>query len=163
MLFEIELQHEESSKTIQRLLNDEVLPAVTRVEQLALNVTRYRVSFWRIFRRKNLAYLENEYREASRELLSLYYIYTNPDKLFADLKLEAEQDVEKIKILSEDYRLSRSTVMYHFDRGLGLIEMVQSQLDRYHRSADQRLAIFLSTFAITITIITLAIDINFLK
>ncbi len=157
MLFEVDLYTEESGETIQKFLNTQIMPTVTDLEKLALSVSRYKPSFTKAVFRRNLSYLEEEFREVSKNFLSLYYIYKNPDKLFADLKLDPQKDKEKIKKLNEDYKTSRFVVIDHLDRGFRLMEMVERQLDRYHRSADQRLAVVLSIIAITASVVTLII------
>lgn len=157
MLFPLKYTNEDANKTIQTFMNDQLMPVLDELEMLALAILRFRIDTLGLFRRYRLAKLENEYREKSKRFLTLYHIYTNPEKLFADLKLDAQKDVELIQQLRADYENSKILVSYHVDRGFRMVELLQEQLDRYHRSADQRMAVVLSILAIATSVVSIII------
>jgi len=158
MLFEQTYTNEDASKTIENFLNDRLIPQVNALESLAVAVQRLKIGTFGVFHRKQLAALEQDFREKSKQFLTLNHIYSDPDKLFADLKLDPQKDAERIKDLQADYENSKTLVNYHMKRGFRMLELLQRQLDRYHRSADQRLAVFLSILAITASVISVGVS-----
>lgn len=148
MLFQANYTNEEANKTIQNFVNSQLVPVVEGLENLGVSALRFRVGFLGLLYRRRLNSLQKGFREKAKEFLTLYHIYTNPDKLFADLKLDPQKDAEHIAQLKADYENSKDLVMYHMDRGFRMIELLQGQLDHYQRSTDERLAVSLSILAI---------------
>ena len=155
MLFQVNYLNEEENKTIETFVNTQLIPTVSELENLAISSSRFRVDTFGIMYRHRLSTLQQSFRDKSKLFLTLYNIYTNPDKLFADLKLDTQKDKEQIKQLKSDYDLSKDLVAYHMDRGFRMIELLQSQLDNFQRNEDARLAVSLSVIATTVSVISI--------
>jgi len=151
MLFQTLLREDEANKIIKDFTAKQLEPALSKLEKLALNVSRFRIDLFSSFNRRGLHHLQEQYQEENRNLLGLYYLYGNPTKLFADLKLDPQKDAEKIKSLMDEYYYSRQAIMASFDQAFKLLELSDRQLSRFYQSADQRLAMFLSSAAITVS------------
>jgi len=148
MLFKAHYTSEEANKTIQNFVNSQLVPTVEELENLAVTSLRFRIGIFGLIYRRRLHTLQHGFRDKAKNFLTLYHIYTSPDKLFADLKLDPQKDEEMISQLKADYENSKDLVSYHLDRGFRMIEFVQGQLDDYQRNIDARLAVFLSILAI---------------
>lgn len=158
MLFDLEYKNEHFDKTIQTYLNTQLIPVVDELENLAIATLRLRVGFFGITTRKRLSTLNNHYREEAKQFLTLYHIFLNPSRLFADLKLDMEKDAEKIRSLKADYENSRDLVEYHMKRGFRMIEFLQSQMDRQYTTSDQRLVAFLSAMAVGVALLSVFVS-----
>jgi len=148
-------QTKEAGEIIMIFSKDKLLPAITDLEKFAIKVANHKTSFTSSFFQKNLNKLNSEYKEKYKNIFTLYHLYSTPDELFKDLK-EIKNDPQSIKIVGSrmaDYFNSKQAILNSFEKGFKLLEIIEHQLDRYFQSADNRISITLSIFAITISII----------
>jgi hypothetical protein len=141
------LKSTETSEFIDKFINEQLTPTITELEKVALNVTRFKVTLWGSFSRGRLARLHQNFQEQTKNFLVLYYMYSNPDKFFAELQLKPS-DTERIDSVMEGYTKSREMVMALFEEGFRLNELIDRQITTYDRSADHRMAITLSLLAV---------------
>lgn len=151
-MFGEEYTNEEANKTISTFVNNQLIPNVEELENLAVAMLRFRVDIFGLIYRHRLNTLQQSFRDKAKQFLTLYGIYSDPDKLFADLKLDPQKDQKKIATLKVDYFQSKDLVGFHMKRGFRMVELLQRQLDQYHRSADQRMAVFLSIIATFVSV-----------
>ena len=153
MSFQPLFQTDEAGKTILDFTKDELLPAVKSLEKLAIEIADYRINFWNSFFRKRLSDLQKKYQKENKKFLDLYHKYSTPDELFSQFNSDSYKDKQKIGMMIGDYFNSRQAVLYHFEQGFKLLEIIDRQITRYYQSADQRVAVSLSIIAITISVI----------
>jgi len=134
-------------------LSKQVFPIVKEIQKLSLEIGDYRQDFINSFFRGRLSELQGKYQVVNKKFLQAYHIYQTPDELFKDVILDQEKDKEKIAIMISDYMNTKNPIMPHFQEGFGLLEVMDRNLARYSQSADQRVSVFLSITAITISVI----------
>ena len=148
------LKSTEASEYIDKFVNEQLTPTITELEKVALSVARFRVTLTGSFFRRKLSTLNNNFQEQTKNFLVLYYMYSNPDKLFADLKLEPSE-TQRIELIMGDYQLSRQMVMAQFEEGFRLIDLIDRQVNTFYRSADHKMAIVLSLAAVVVSLIAI--------
>lgn len=134
-------------------LSERVFPVVKEIQKLSLEIGDYKQSFVNSFFRNRLAELQEKYRLVNKKLLQAYHIYQTPDELFKDNILDQKNDQQEIAVMLSDYMSTKNVIMPHFQEGFLLLEVMDRNLARYSQSADQRVSIFLSITAITISVI----------
>jgi hypothetical protein len=160
MFIPINFSSVESKKILEDFVHGQLMPAIQDLNTLSVNVARYRMTFLHSFKRRKVNHIEKQYQEQNKNFLVLYFLYNNPNKLFASLKLDPKNDEALLKDIMDDYRMSGDIVLTNFKQGFRMLEIIDRQLNRYYQSADQRIAIIFSMTAITVSLLTLIAQIR---
>jgi len=139
-------------KPIMDHLSKQVFPIVKEIHYLSLEIGDYKQGFLNSFFRSQLSELQEKYRVANKKFLQAYHIYQTPDELFKEVDIDQE-DKQKMAVMISDYMNTKNVIMPHFQEGFTLLEVMDRNLTRYSQSADQRVSVFLSILAITISIV----------
>ncbi len=143
--------------TLVKFINDHLLPSLGDLQKLTVDISRYKRGNIDTFFGRRLYLLEREFEEKNKNFMILYNIYNNPDKLFADFKLDPIKDEQKISVLMDEYERNRAIIERYFDQGFRLLEVSGRLIFKHYEWRDKRLIIIISFAAITISVIAITL------
>lgn len=147
-------------RIVHWFLAKNLVPHINEIRELAKKSSSFRMGHWDSFKyvfRRNSSSLfkfENEYRESSKKLFELHYIWNNIDVFFEKSESPAPQiqTKENIDLLSDYKRLreNESIDKWYFNDGFRLIKYIN------HIITTERTAAY-NTVSINIALVALVL------
>lgn len=138
-------QSKEGEKIILTFVQDELLPLVKEIRELAINASKLRVGFFNSFMRRKLSRLEDNYKITSIQFIQIYHKWSTPDILFKNLKMEPP-------VFMADYMQAQGAVMNHINESFRLLNYIDRILTEQSTASYNRMSIAIALFAIVISI-----------
>lgn len=134
-------------KIVLTFLKDELQPVILELHSVARNASSFRTGFWGSFTQKNLRNIETAYVDAMNRFMAAYKKWCFPDELFKD----AGSSYTPQALV--DYMSMKPALQEHIHEGFRLLEYTDRVISGQRSAASNRVAIFLSIVAITVSII----------
>ncbi|MFH1656163.1 MAG: hypothetical protein ABH956_00105 [Candidatus Nealsonbacteria bacterium] len=142
----------EFSDIIGKFSKDELFPCISEINKLAIDVSKFRSSFWGDLSKNKILKLENRYKDISVKFINLYHKWNTPDILFKDLN-QNPKDIEKDGKIIADYFSTNQAVMKHINESFRLLGYIDKILTGQDTAFYNRVSIALAIIAVTISII----------
>jgi len=151
-------QTKEGGDTITQFIKNELLPLIRNIEELAIEVSQFRVGFWGSFLRKKFLILEDKYKKESVEFIKFYHKWSTPDIFFESLNIDTK-DQQKLGGVMADYFQTQRAIIQHFNEGFRLLGYIDRIFTEQSTAAYNRVSITLSLIAVVIAIIIVILGI----
>ncbi len=140
----------EGAERIGRFMKDELFPTLEAFQVLAVEVSSLRLGFVDSFGSKRLDSIEARYVELLGRFMRLYRTWFDPDELFKGIEAK---DPQKAAMLLGDYTGAKQAIQEHVNEGFRLLAQVDRIISDHKTTAYNRLTMFLSIVAITLSIV----------
>ena len=139
--------HHTAQQVVLAFLRDELQPIILNLHALAQRASSLDTGFWESFTQKEIRAAESSYGEAMQRFMAAYKKWYFPDEMFATAGPAYTADT------LANYMAMRPALAEHVHEGFRLLEYIDRIISGHKSVAYNRVAIFLSITAITVSVI----------
>ncbi len=148
-------QTKEAGDIIARFANDELLPIVGKIREMAIEVSSLRVG---LISHTKINNFECRFKSVVSGFLVAYNKWSTPDLLFKGLDYSPE-DKRNILVIA-DYMNTKNAFQQHIDEGFRLMTYIDNSLTGQSTAVYNRKSITVSLLAIVIALIAIFLQYN---